>query len=147
MITILILAVLVLIAFVVTLLFTGEFISAAIVAILGIVLSGLGFVPIAGLTGGFFANYSNGQRIGFITKATTKGIIFRTNEIDMQMGSGQQASLSPHFECSVTDTKTFDEIQGKLGDEVKITYREWLIMPYWMGKSGYEVTKVEWIKK
>jgi hypothetical protein len=147
MITILIIAVCVLFAFVVTLVVTQEFMSAAIVAVICTILGGLTFYPVAGLTGGFFANYSNGQRIGFVTKATTKGIVFRTNEIDMQMGSGQQASLSPHFECSVPNQQTFDQIQGKLGEEVKITYREWLIMPWWMGKSGYEVTKVEWIKK
>lgn len=96
---------------------------------------------------GFYPNYSNGERIGFVVKASTKGILFRTNEIDMQMGSGNQASLSPHFECSVPDAALFEKINTNLGKEVKITYRQWITMPVWAGETNYEVTKVEIIGK
>jgi len=110
-------------------------------------VSVLVFKPTAKLTGGFYPQYSVGERIGFITKASTKGILFRTNEIDVQMGSGQQASLQPHFEASVPNQQLFEELQPNIGRECKIQYRQWLIMPMWMGDTDYEVMSVEFVKQ
>lgn len=96
---------------------------------------------------GFYPNYHNGERIGFVVSAGQGGFPFRTNEIDMQLGSGQQASLSPHFECSVPDQGLFDQINKNIGKECKVTYRQWVVMPWWKGQTNYEVTKVEFISK
>ncbi len=121
---------------------TASFIVFVISCIVAIFLSGALFYFT-----GFYPNYSNGERIGFVVKCSQKGILFRTNEIDMQMGSGNQASLSPHFECSVPDQQLFEKINTNLGKEVKITYRQWITMPVWAGETNYEVTKVELVEK
>lgn len=124
----------------------GALLSTLVVFAICVVLSGFIGGGLSYFTG-FYPGYSDGDRIGFVVKASTKGFIFRTNEIDMQMGSGNQASLSPHFECSVPDQKLFERINAGIGQEVKITYRQWIVLPVWMGESDYEVTKVEFIDR
>lgn len=55
------------------------------------------------------------------------------------------AALQEPHPFSVHNSYLFDEIQGRLGDKAEIHYREWIIMPFWVGESGYEVVSVRWV--
>lgn len=100
--------------------------------------------PIAAATTGFYPKYSKGERIGYFTKVSYKGILWKTHELQVQVGTGQMAALqAPHpFSC---DQKTADEIKSHLGHKARIHYSEWLIMPYRKGASGYWIDKIEWL--
>ncbi len=88
----------------------GCFLTAIASGIVGIPI---GFCGLA--FQGLGPNYSSGERMGFITKASTKGMIFVTNEIDIQVGSGQMASLQPQHEMSVPNQAIFDTLKDSLG--------------------------------
>jgi len=96
-------------------------------------------------TSGLNANYSDGERIGFVTKTSNKGIIWKTNEIQIQVGTGEMAALQEPHPLSVPSAELMRDIESHIGRKGKFHYREWLIMPYYVGDSGYEVTSVEWI--
>lgn len=121
----------------------GELLSTLIVFVIGVVLSafiagGLSYIV------GFYPGYSQGEKMGFVVKASTKGFLFKTNECDMQLGSGFQSSVSSHFEFSVPEPMIYRCIQAHLGDKCEIHYRQWYVMPFWMGDTDYEVTAVKY---
>lgn len=112
----------------------------------GIVLLVIGIVlgaPIMKCFVGFYSNYSDGFRQGEIVKASTKGIVFVTNELQLQIGTSGENLHS--FSCP--DEELWAKVQNvaSIGGKVRIDYRQWLIMPYSVGSSegGYEVTGVE----
>lgn len=104
-------------------------------------LIALALVP---LTGGLMPNYSIGERNGYLTKISTRGVVFKTIECEMQIGTGQQAALQEPFYFSVTNDSLKTELQSiaSKNHRIKIEYREWFCMPYWVGSSGYELLKV-----
>lgn len=91
---------------------------------------------------GLGEKYAEGERVGYIVKESRKGLIFKTYEIEIQMGSGQQASLQPAVEMSVNKQGVIDLIQSNLGKSVRVKYNQWLIQPMTKGGSKYEVTEV-----
>jgi len=58
---------------------------------------------------GAYPHYSIGERNGYITKISISGVVFKTNEGEMQIGTGQQAALQAPFAFSVADTAVFSE--------------------------------------
>lgn len=113
--------------------------------VLAACVAGLVFYPLCGVTGGLFPNYSEGDRLGYITKASRKGIIWTTNEVEMQIGTGEMAALQSPHPLSIPDDELFEQVVSRIGDKCKVHYEQWLIMPFWVGKSGYEVKRIEWI--
>ena len=91
---------------------------------------------------GLAERYSEGERIGYIVKESRRGIIFKTFEIDVQMGTGQQASLQPAIDMSANDPAIIESIKSKIGKKVRLTYNQWLIQPITKGGSDYEITGV-----
>lgn len=112
---------------------------------LGLLAGLLLFMPICGCTGGLLPGYSEGDRVGYITKASRKGIVWTTNEVEMQIGTGQMAALQEPQPMSIPDAALFQEAVKRVGDKAKVHYEQWLIMPFWIGKSGYEVKRIEWL--
>jgi hypothetical protein len=95
-------------------------------------------------TGGLYDGYSEGYREGFVTKISHKGLIWKTWEGQMQVGVGELAALQEPFKFSMRDTEVIKLVQSLAGDQrVKLHYTEWLIMPFKIGDSGYEIVKVE----
>ena len=94
---------------------------------------------------GIFDGYSEGERIGYVTKFSYKGIIFKTYEGELQLGVGTQASLQPPWQFSVTDEELIFKLHEAAhhGRRVKLTYSQWAVQPAWEGKSGYRVEEVE----
>lgn len=101
-------------------------------------------LPIAAATTGIMPNYSNGTRSGYVNKLSIKGLIWKTNEGELQLGAGEAASLQPPFEFSVTNPDVLAKVQAaqESGERVSLTYRQWLVMPFWVGDSRYEIVGV-----
>lgn len=93
---------------------------------------------------GLYSGYSTGVRHGYITKLSRKGVIFRTYEGEMQIGTGQQAALQEPFAFSVKSEKVSEKIAKLVGSgqRVQLQYRQWLVMPWTVGESGYEIVDV-----
>ena len=94
------------------------------------------------MTSGLCPNYSVGVREGYITKVSRKGVIWKTWEIEVQVGTGEMAALQAPHEFSVDETM-INSVEANLGKRCRVSYTEWLLMPYRIGSSGYEITKVE----
>jgi hypothetical protein len=116
-------------------------------AVIGFLLVPMTFKIIcwaAMLTDGIYPNYSDGERIGYVTKLSHKGAIWKTYEGQLQIGQGEQVAVQQPFEFSVSSRSVLDKLQKAMedGKKVKLKYREWLIMPYRLGSSGYEIVEV-----
>lgn len=123
------------------------FLIGALFSLSGILLlSVITFYPVVAATTGLLPNYSKGERIGFITKISYEGVIWKTNELQMQVGTGNMAALQePHpFSCSA---EVATQIKEHIGQKVKIHYTEWSIMPFRKGESGYWVDRIEWLEE
>jgi len=123
-----------------------EVIAVAIVT--GAVMSlvgGLSLPPLISVTGGLMPDYGTGERIGYVTKLSRKGVIWKTWEGQVQLGVGEMASLQSPFEFSVPDEQVRQNVQAITGAKTRVclTYKEWLRMPYWLGDSGYEIIDVK----
>ena len=94
---------------------------------------------------GFPISYAEGSRVGYVTKASVKGIIFKTNEFEVQVGQGQMAALQKPYPMSCPD----DELWGKIltvqssGDKVQIFYTQVWSNPWCMGSTSYRIQRVE----
>jgi hypothetical protein len=112
-----------------------------------VVLSGLwGFVfsyPVIGTTGGLGRDYSVGVRDGYLTKVSQKGVIWKTNEAQLQVGTGNMAALQEPFEFSVPDAAIATEAGLSIGKKVRVHYTQWIIQPFARGESGYECVRIE----
>lgn len=106
------------------------------------VIMAMVFVPLAGVTGGFFDNYSTGTREGFITKVSVKGFIWKTNEAQIQVGTGQMAALQEPFSFSISDPDMALMVESYLGEKVRIEYKQWLIQPYRYGETSYDCVSI-----
>ena len=96
-------------------------------------------------TTGLMPDYGHGERIGYITKLSHKGVIWKTWEGQMQLGVGELASLQSAFPFSVPDPGVRKTIERYVGQKtrVRLKYRQWFLMPYRLGDSGYEIIAAE----
>lgn len=117
-----------------------------IALIMAIIFSGLAF-PILGATTGFMQGYSVGEREGYITKLSIKGVFWKTYEGEMQIGTGEMAALQQPFPFSIVDKGVLTAAEKNLGKKVRVKYEQWLIMPYRIGGSGYEITEIKGVGK
>ena len=102
------------------------------------------FIPYFGLFGGLVENYSQGERQGYLVKYSEVGVIFKTKEGEMQLGTGNMASLQEPFKFSVYNNDEINmKIQESIGKKVKLKYKQWLLQPFRRGGSDYEITSVE----
>jgi hypothetical protein len=105
----------------------------------------ISFIP---MTGGLYRGYSEGNREGYVTKISERGIIWKTWEAQIQVGTGEMAALQSPYEFSIPKDKKelYLTIRDSLGKKVNIEYTQWLLMPYWVGSSGVELTSIKQIK-
>jgi hypothetical protein len=112
------------------------------VAFIGGMLAMLYFIPLAGATGGFWPDYSTGTREGYITKVSVKGAFWKTNEAQIQVGTGEMAALQEPFSFSISDPAMAELVNSYLGDRVRIEYTQWLIQPYSLGETPYDCVSI-----
>ena len=97
------------------------------------------------LTGGLCEDYSQGERVGYFTKISKKGIFWKTWEIKIQVGTGEMAALQSPHSFSTLDDRLAREILKNLGGKARVHYSGWLVMPFCKGSSGYTITKIDWL--
>jgi len=102
--------------------------------------------PLLGFTTGLYPDYSEGVREGYVTKLCTRGLIYKTGEGELQVGTGELAGLKQPWHFSVSDYVVWVKLQTNIGKHVRLTYKEWVFQPFWKGDSDYEIIDVEVLK-
>lgn len=117
-----------------------------VAASLLVILLGLGYFY-------FFGTYSEGFRAGTIVKLSKKGVIFNTNEGQLNMGMyiDEAASSASNnlWEFSVEDNPALiKEMEDAMlsGHRVKLQYKEKFVKLFWRGDTKYIVVDVEIVK-
>lgn len=114
-----------------------------IVFVVLVLIFGLLSYPLIASTTGLVSNYSEGERIGYLTKISTKGLIWKTNEAQLQIGTGEISALQEPWDFSIPNSSLVDKAKNLQGSKVRIKYVEWLIQPYRRGESRYEAISIE----
>lgn len=94
--------------------------------------------------------YSEGTRAGTLTKISSKGVVFKTWEGQLNLGGFQQSAaegvVGNIWEFSVRKREVFEKLQNYEGKQVKLYYKErYKAMP-WQGDTNYFVVNVEEVK-
>ncbi len=90
----------------------------------------------------YFANYSTGTRAGVVMKISKKGVMFKTHEGMLDIGT-----INDPWEFSVASSETdvlkqLDAAQ-RSGERVQLHYREKFAKFFWLGDTQYFVTQVD----
>lgn len=89
-------------------------------------------------------NYSNGSRVGVVTKLSEKGLMFKSWEGEMNMGGMRQSSDSDGHTTIVANVFTFNvdpkivsEVKAAMdsGQRVELIYRQWAKRPVTIDNS------------
>lgn len=96
-------------------------------------------------------NFSEGSRVGTVTKFSKKGILFKTWEGELSTyakGKAATAMINT-FEFTVKDSNIINEIQQAMNNGIDVTlyYEEKFIIFPWEGDTKYFITKVHKHKK
>ena len=97
------------------------------------------------LGGGGLGSYSDGDRVGIITKFSHKGILWTTWEGEMVMGGVRAGgNVANVWEFSVTDQTIVARLQETIasGKAVKLHYKQILVARPWNGSTTYYVDSV-----
>lgn len=102
----------------------------------------------------FFANYSDGYRVGTIIKMTKRGVIFKTYEGQLHTGglssenNGSDATSMWDFSVKKDDVEIRQQIENAVDNnsKVKLYYDEKFYQWAFFGDTKYFVTKVETIE-
>lgn len=95
--------------------------------------------------------YSKGQRAGLLNKVSYKGVVWKTYEGELNMGSFDTDEVSGvignTWSFSVWKDDIYEQLQEYQGQQVKLFYRQkYKAMP-WQGDTDYFIYKVELVKK
>lgn len=104
--------------------------------------------------GGCVPDYSEGERVGVITKFSKKGLLFKSWEGSLNQGGTMQVSnekggssvVPSVVDFNVQDPKIIESIKlaANEGKRVKITYIQWYIKPVSIDNERV-ITKVEFL--
>lgn len=108
----------------------------------GLVYAFIGY-PVMRSFEGLMPGYSVGVREGYLTKLSTKGVIFDTNEAQLQIGTGQMSALQEPWQFSIPDAELNREARELLGQRVRVNYSEWLVGPFRLGETSYIAVSIE----
>lgn len=117
--------------------------------IFGLVLFGVVTFGFVKFTGGINITYSDGHRIGCITKLSKKGVLFKTWEGEMQMGAmagDGKGSAVPHvWEFSVPSDDVAKKIEEAMnsGARIKVHYKQVWMNGWSNGDTDYYVDSIE----
>jgi len=113
-----------------------------------LILATIIIVPLVGLFGGAFSNYSDGDRTGVVYKISHKGFIFKSWEGEMNLGGmatdGNGQVVPNSFKFSVKDDAVVKQIQAAstAGKRVTLHYHQYGIKPITID-SDYVVDEVK----
>ena len=109
----------------------------------GLILCGAMSVPVAGLTGGFMKTFSEGERVGYLVKISKRGVLFKTYDAEIQMGTGEQAALQEPFQFSIVDKELIEFARKNIGKKVEVKYTEFLLTDFRKSSNGYVVSEMK----
>ena len=94
--------------------------------------------------------FSKGTRSGLLNKVSYKGVIWKTYEGELNMGSistrNENGIIGNTWPFSVWRDDIYEQLQDYQGQPVKLYYRQkYKAMP-WQGKTDYFIYKVELVK-
>jgi hypothetical protein len=99
------------------------------------------------------AGYSDGDRVGVVTKFSHKGLVCKTWEGDMNLGGyktqtddkGNASIVANVWSFHVEDGPLVAKVQTAMtsGKTVKVHYSQWIINPPCKSDSHYWLTDVE----
>lgn len=90
----------------------------------------------------YYANYSTGTRSGSIMKISQKGVLIKTNEGLMDIGTINDPWAFSVEKGNQEILDKLDEVQ-KTGERVQVHYEEKFRKLFWRGDTKYFVIKVE----
>lgn len=119
-------------------------------AILKKILLVVGGLLVAFMLFAYYANFSSGFRVGVPVKLSTKGVLFKTNEGQLNIGgltSGEQGVIPTQWEFTVPGSNDAEfqliETAMEKGVRAKLYYKEKYIKLPWRGDTKHFVYKVE----
>lgn len=97
------------------------------------------------VTWGSLPTYDVGQRVGYVTKLSRRGLVWKTWEAELQSGVGELAALQAPWTVSVPDFSVRLLMTPFVGSKsrVRILYHGWFLQPYRRGESGREAVGFE----
>lgn len=84
--------------------------------------------------------FSKGERIGVLRKLSKKGWYYKTYEGELMLNAGLGSVKLDTFNFSVQDQTVADSLLANLGQNLKLTYTEYKLMPYKVGNTNYLIT-------
>ena len=97
-----------------------------------------------------FANYSEGARSGYVVKISRKGVIFKTNEGELNFGfpqvsTGPGVNTQNIWNFSVPNDEVALQIQkaAESGQKVTLFYKQKYKQLFFRGDTEYLVYKIE----
>lgn len=104
----------------------------------------------AGYIGACNITYSKGTRSGLLNKVSYKGVVWKTYEGELNMGSittrNENGIIGNTWAFSIWRDDIYDQLQDYQGQPVKLYYRQKFKAMPWQGKTDYFVYKVERIQ-
>jgi hypothetical protein len=123
----------------------------------GCVLAFLALVGCFALCGGCAGlsavKYSDGERVGTVTKFSNRGLLWKTWEGELLMGGVVRDSdghaAANVWQFSVTDPAVVRELQEAqdAGEPVRLQYTQNMTSMPWSGDTSYRVIRVTRVKK
>ncbi|HRD07632.1 MAG: hypothetical protein U0V54_06975 [Saprospiraceae bacterium] len=103
---------------------------------------------LCGVTYYFYRTYtlSEGTRTGMLFKISRKGKIFKTYEGQIQLAGATMMSKQSIWEFSVTNPKTYNDLQTLEGKNVRLHYKEVVDAFPWQGETNYLVYDVNEVR-
>jgi hypothetical protein len=89
-------------------------------------------------------NYGRGEIEGYVNHSGSYGLVWKTNEFNMQLQNNYQTTLS-EFRFSVPDKTLSETLKAMTGKRIKLHYRQWFIMPFKFGQVDKEAISFEMI--
>ena len=88
------------------------------------------------------SQFSDGDRVGLVSKLSNKGLVFKSWEGEMILG-GTSDGVANVWRFHVNDTNVVRQIQESMGSgsRVKLHYNQWALAPL-SQESDYDVTSV-----
>ncbi len=114
-----------------------------VIAILGILASVIvGSAGNIGCVVGCKPDFSEGEKIGYFTMVTKKGVQWKTWEGEVQLGPGEQMTNQPIWAVSFGDREDLVEQARQARDSrslVRVKYHKYLVNPITEGATPYRV--------
>ena len=94
--------------------------------------------------------YSKGTRSGLLNKVSYKGVVWKTYEGELNMGSittrNENGIIGNTWPFSVWKDDIYEQLQDYQGQPVKLYYRQKFKAMPWQGKTDYFIYEVEIVK-